>query len=535
MEALEGADVVAAQTYRVAFVAPSTDATLASITVDGVPLAGFDPATTQYDDLQLLPGATPTVTATAADSKASVQVGAYDADAKSVLITVTAEDTAVTEQYVLAFVVDPRSWDASLSGLTVNGAAVPGFSADVLAYTVDIGAWGSAPSVAATATSTAATVATSTDLARATVTVTAENPGVTRTYTVTFTATSCVNQTAQAPWWSAAWGTETNASFCDGDGASFRISDANDGAWTTKDNLSVVFQPDVLAVGDSIETYVPSVEKGNNSDPRAGLVVRNDLSRAGKASAKAYALVVLSPAGGYLQYDSNNNGYIDTQTAAVPAATWPAFVKVEVTSSTSVTGYFRKASTDPWTKLASVPLASATAKLDAGIFAAGNNNRGASVATLLDTRFSFEVASVEPVTVETEAGTCRPAAAGRSGRHARERCRRVTRRRVGAHRSVGVRRARHLHSGRVDRRHRSASDGDGDGDPRGRRRHRTARGGRPLVGQRLGHRAARRRVPHHDEPVVGAERHVVPAVRERRARLDDRTHVGHPRGPDRLR
>lgn len=405
VEAREGAEVVAVQTYRIAFVTPSTDASLASITVNGAPLPGFDPATKLYDELQLLPGTVPTVTAAAKHAAATVDVGAFDADTNSVTITVTAEDTSVTTEYVLKFLLDARSWDASLSGITVNGIAVGGFTADDLDYTVDIGTWGSAPNVTATTASTAATATTNVGLSKATVTVIAENPDITRTYALTFTAAACANTTVEAPWQSAAWGTVTNASFCDGDGASFRISDANDGAWTTKDNLSVISQPDVLAVGDSIETYVPAVDKGTNSDPRTGLAVRNDLSRTGKASAKAYALVVLSPGGGYLQYDANNNGYIDTQTAAVAGATWPAYVKLELTSTTSVTGYYRKAPTDVWTKLASVPIAGAAEKLDAGVFAAGNNGRGASVATLIDTRFSFDVASVAPVTAETIAGT----------------------------------------------------------------------------------------------------------------------------------
>ncbi|WP_395244164.1 family 43 glycosylhydrolase [Agromyces sp. MMS24-K17] len=403
VEALDGTKVVAVQTYRVGFVAPSTDATLASLTVDGTAVPGFAPATKRYDGLQFVPGTTPVVAATATNARASVSVGAYDPATKTVTVRVTAEDTAVKSDVVVGFVEDPRSWDAALSGLTVNGTAVAGFAPDTLDYTVGIGTWGTAPTVAGTARNAASAVEVASGVSTATVTVRAENPEKTRTYRLTFTAAACTNPAIAAPWRAAAWGTESNAQFCDGDGAAFRISDANDGAWTTKDNLSVISRPDVLPVGASIETYVPAVVKGNNSDPRAGLVVRNDLTRAGKASAKGYAIVVLSPTGGYLQYDANANGYIDTETAKVAAATWPAYVKLEVTSATSVTGYFRKAATDAWTKLGTAPISAAAAPLDAGVFAAGNNGAGASVATFLDTRFSFEVASVAATEVDTVA------------------------------------------------------------------------------------------------------------------------------------
>lgn len=401
VEALDGAKVVAVRTYRVGFVAPSTDATLASLTVNGAAVPGFAPGTKRYDGLQVLPGTTPVVAATATNARATVAVGAYDAAAKTVTVRVTAEDPAVTSDVVLGFVEDGRSWDAALSGLTVNGTAVAGFAPDTLDYTVGIGMWGTAPAVVGTARVAASAVDVASGVSTATVTVHAENPEKTRTYRLTFTAAACTTPTITAPWKAAAWGTEANAQFCDGDGAAFRISDANDGAWTTKDNLSVIARPDVLPVGASIETYVPAVVKGNNSDPRAGVVVRNDLTRAGKASAKGYAVLALSPSGGYLQYDANSNGYIDTETAKVAAATWPAYVKLEVTSATSVTGYFRKAATDAWTKLGTAPISAAAAPLDAGVFATGNNGAGASVATFLDTRFSFEVASVAPAAVET--------------------------------------------------------------------------------------------------------------------------------------
>ncbi|MBT2517448.1 Ig-like domain-containing protein [Streptomyces sp. ISL-90] len=404
----DGSGIAAVQTYRVGFVAPGTDATLSSITVNGEPLAGFSPGTTSYDGIPIPDGSTPTVAVATTDGKAVAQVGAFDAASGKLVVSVTAEDPAVTKTYTLGFTYDSRSTDASLGALTVNGTAVTGFSPDTLAYTVPVGTWGAVPVVQATARNAAASVATSVDLSTAVITVTAQQPASSKRYVLTFSSPDgCADTTIDAPWRSAAWGTAANASFCEGAGSSFRISDANDGAWTTKDNLSVISQPEAVAVGDAIQTYVSTVDKGSNTDPRAGLVLRNDLTAAGKATAKGYVILTTSSTGAYLQFDANNNGYIDTQTANVGAGAWPVHLKLEYTSSTTATGYYRTAASDPWKVVGTANLSAPDAKLDAGVFAAGNNGKGASVASLLDTGFTpkpVTATSVDPVTVETTAG-----------------------------------------------------------------------------------------------------------------------------------
>ncbi|WP_241843183.1 Ig-like domain-containing protein [Agromyces albus] len=405
---LDASGIAAVQTYRVGFVTPATDATLSSITVNGQPLTGFSPGTTSYDGIPIPDGSTPTVAATTTDGKAIATVGAFDPASGKLVISVTAEDPAVTKTYTLGFTYDSRSTDANLGTLTVNGTAVAGFSPDTLAYTVPIGAWGAMPVVEATTRSAAASVTKSVDLSTAVITVAAEHPAYSKRYVLTFsTPDGCADTTIDAPWRSAAWGTAANASFCEAAGSSFRISDANDGAWTTKDNLSVISQPEAVAVGDAIETYVSTVDKGSNTDPRAGLVLRNDLTIAGKATAKGYVILTTSPTGAYLQFDANNNGYIDTQTTNVAAGAWPVHLKLEYTSSTTATGYYRTATSDPWKDVGTATLSAPDAKLDAGVFAAGNNGKGASVASLLDTRLTpkpVTVTSVDPVTAETTAG-----------------------------------------------------------------------------------------------------------------------------------
>lgn len=404
--AFDGSTIAAVQTYRVKFVTPATDATLAAITVNGQPLAGFSPTTTSYSGIPIAADSIPTVAATTTDAKAAATIGAFDAASGTVTVSVRAEDPTVTKTYTLAFTYDARSTDASLGSLTVNGTPVAGFSPDTLAYTVPVGAWGAVPVIEAIARSGAASITTSINPSSAIITVAAQHPDYTKRYVLTFsTPAGCADSTIDAPWRSAAFGTATNASFCETPGGSFRISDANDGAWTTKDNLSVISQREAVAVGDSIQTYVAHVDKGLNTDPRTGLVLRNELTTAGKGSAKGYVVLATSPAGAYLQFDSTNNGFIDGETAKVAAAAWPVYLKLEYTSSTSATGYYRTSESDPWKVVGTATLGTADARLDAGVFATGNNAKGASVATLIDTRFSYDAASVAPVGVATIAET----------------------------------------------------------------------------------------------------------------------------------
>ena len=79
----------------------SAQADAAAIALDGVPLAGFDPTTTQY----AVPAGTrlPQVTATAADPYARVTVTQADTGARAATVEVTSEDGTRTRTYRIDF------------------------------------------------------------------------------------------------------------------------------------------------------------------------------------------------------------------------------------------------------------------------------------------------------------------------------------------------------------------------------------------------------------------------------------------------
>jgi hypothetical protein len=96
---------------------PASTATLGRLNVDGVPVAGFDPATTHYETT--VDGSRwPTVSAVASDSAATVSVGAIEPATGRVAIEVTAADGTTTQSYEL--IVSRRAVFANAPRLIVE-------------------------------------------------------------------------------------------------------------------------------------------------------------------------------------------------------------------------------------------------------------------------------------------------------------------------------------------------------------------------------------------------------------------------------
>ncbi|WP_277212586.1 family 43 glycosylhydrolase [Isoptericola croceus] len=290
-----------------------------------------------------------------------------------------------------------------LADLTVDGETVAGFDPAVWEYTaVPAGAVDGTPADAAARVEIDPATA---ERPWAFVTVTTDDDGTpvaARTYVVRFgdgTAPTCTGEVSE-PWAAGAWGDPARAEFCAGAEGTFQVSDGNNGAWTGKDNLSVVYQPDRLAVGGSIETTSAAMDRGDNSDPRSGLVVRNDLSLAGKGSATGYVTLTTSPSGTFLQWDADGNGFLDKESAKVLPATWPVQLRLERTAADLVTGYWRASADDAWSAVGTAPLVSADDRLDAGVYAAGNNERGLATATFTGTGFTEGDDPASPLEVQ---------------------------------------------------------------------------------------------------------------------------------------
>ena len=179
---------------------PSTDASLSSISVNGVALAGFASNTTSYTSTITAATATASVTAVANDANASVRVspdgsaGISEGESQVFTITVTAEDGVSTKTYTVS-VKRAAANDTSLASVSVNGKA-----ASISGTTVTYSAKGKDDSFAITSilatpvdanasVTPSATSGSVADGGSKVFTITVTNGSKTATYTLTVTYT----------------------------------------------------------------------------------------------------------------------------------------------------------------------------------------------------------------------------------------------------------------------------------------------------------------------------------------------------------
>ena len=378
----------------------SSDATdLASLQVNGESVSGFDPA--QWNSIYH--GQTGSVMATAKTDGATVQVSQPTADNPFAYVVVTSPDRASKSVYRIEFVTD--STDATLDMLLVNGNTVANFDPAVYSYAVDVGVWGSSPRVQALATGRQVATHANADVDGAEITVTSQDGNHERTYQIALNGTreGCTTESSQ--WEVAIWGDQP-ASVCIGDQGSFSITDQNSGVWSDHDNLTVVYMPDKLPMGGSFETYLDSASTGANGDPRAGIVVRDDLSKEGQGSATGYYSFTSSLTGAFDQWDSDGNGYIDSERSPkVGIGVWPAYMKIErqlIDGQDKIVSYVKKGASDEWVRYAEKSLngSDPDKPLDVGVFGVANQKNGdPATYEFRQTR----VSSINPVTDVTAA------------------------------------------------------------------------------------------------------------------------------------
>ena len=161
------------QTYTVMVTrAGSADATLSALSLSGVTLTpAFASGTTAYTASVEHAVTETTVTASASDSNASVEVTPEDADdgtsgdqvalavgETAIAVEVTAQDGVTTQTYTVT-VTRGGSSDASLSALSLSGVTLsPAFASGTVAYTASVGHAVTETTVTATASDANASV-----------------------------------------------------------------------------------------------------------------------------------------------------------------------------------------------------------------------------------------------------------------------------------------------------------------------------------------------------------------------------------------
>ena len=133
----------AAKTYKLTYrIEASSYAYLSSISLDGTPIAGFDPEVTNYSfDLPLGTTELPTISWTQGDQYQSVQMIEGGVDGTTRIVVTAAAGNTIT--YRLTFHT-LKSANNALNAIFLDGDTLPGFDADSLTYVVTLPAGTSA-------------------------------------------------------------------------------------------------------------------------------------------------------------------------------------------------------------------------------------------------------------------------------------------------------------------------------------------------------------------------------------------------------
>ena|GEM_PF-1157703 len=172
--------------------APSNDATLSDLKVDGTTISGFSPNTLTYSkSYPYGTTAIPTLTATTNHASATKVITNATSMPGTATVVVTAQNGTTQLTYTVNYLVDPPSTDATLSDLKVDGATINGFSPSILLYNKAYPYGTTAiPVVTATTNHTGATKVinnASSMPGSASVLVTAQDGTTSQTYAINFT------------------------------------------------------------------------------------------------------------------------------------------------------------------------------------------------------------------------------------------------------------------------------------------------------------------------------------------------------------
>jgi hypothetical protein len=157
-------------------------------------------------------------------------------------------------------------------------------------------------------------------------------------------------------------------------GDSFGIAAAGADVWGAggqhDDQFGATYKAGSLASGSSVSARVVSVNDAN-AWAKSGVVVRNDLTKAG--SSAGYAVVVVTARNGVeFEWDSNGDGYLDSSAHAAIDVFRPIWVQLS-RSGTAFTASYSYDGTNYVPIGAPVTLSTAAATQDAGIISTSHD------------------------------------------------------------------------------------------------------------------------------------------------------------------
>jgi hypothetical protein len=153
----------------------------------------------------------------------------------------------------------------------------------------------------------------------------------------------------------------------------FYIRAAGDAAVLDRaDQYGAIYLEDALPGNGSITVKVENPDNRSSWGGRAGIVVRNDISKPGQSA--GYLVLGSSPANGpSLEWDSDGDGRIDKYTVLDGYTVWPHWLKLERRGA-RFTG-FHSPDGQTWNKVGEAEASGADQLLDAGVFTHRNSAR----------------------------------------------------------------------------------------------------------------------------------------------------------------
>ena len=146
-------------------------------------------------------------------------------------------------------------------------------------------------------------------------------------------------------------------------------SDGTD-MWTGNDEYGAIYRQG--AVGSSATATVTVDSQQATSDwAKAGIMFRDDITKAG--SSPGYVMIAATPGNGVaMQWDSDGNGYLDSNINTGGTTSYPVHLKL-VRNGSAYTGYY-SSDGSAWTKVGTATVPSVTATQDAGVFSTSHSS-----------------------------------------------------------------------------------------------------------------------------------------------------------------